>query len=305
MAAGAGCSGAGASEIRRDLVAQNVAQSGRSKRDRPADALSPDGGVGRPVGRPWQPWGRGDSYNSKLLAALGAHPGELTRAHLEALVAGSVCESYDLDFKGEMYGSSDASKRDLATDVAALANTAGDVIIIGVLEDERSLATSLHSVAIGDAEVRRLRQIVANSVAPIPDFEIFLVPDSEGASQGFVVISVARSLAAPHAVAVNEGWRYPRRNGSTTRYLSEPEVAQAYRDRLAGLSRRRDRLQRVWGQGIESLDASASVWVAVALVPDMPGTMTQDGPAWRRWDSFVRGRRMTLVGQSTSGCRPP
>jgi hypothetical protein len=38
-------------------------------------------------------------------------------------------------------------------------------------------------------------------------------------------------------VIVNQGLRYPRRNGTVTRYLSEPEVATAYRERLVGAQR--------------------------------------------------------------------
>jgi len=41
------------------------------------------------------------------------------------LISNQVAESFDLDFKSEMYGTSDKDKRDAATDVAALANTAG------------------------------------------------------------------------------------------------------------------------------------------------------------------------------------
>lgn len=36
-----------------------------------------------------------------------------------------MAEAYDLDFKATLYGKSDKERRDLAGDVAALANTAG------------------------------------------------------------------------------------------------------------------------------------------------------------------------------------
>jgi len=35
-----------------------------------------------------------------------------------------------------------------------------------------------------------------------------------------------------HAVIAEEGIRFPRRNGRDNRYLSEPEVASAYRERF-------------------------------------------------------------------------
>ncbi|MEH0580084.1 RNA-binding domain-containing protein [Streptomyces canus] len=44
-----------------------------------------------------------------------------------------------MDLKGELYGGNDRAKRDLAGDAAALANTAGGVLLLGVAEDDRQL----------------------------------------------------------------------------------------------------------------------------------------------------------------------
>jgi hypothetical protein len=41
------------------------------------------------------------------------------------LVSNKVPEAFEFDYKAELYGSSEAAKRALAGDVAALANTAG------------------------------------------------------------------------------------------------------------------------------------------------------------------------------------
>jgi hypothetical protein len=101
--------------------------------------------------------------------------------------------------------------------------------------------------------------VVASLVAPVPDFDVRMIPDdAEGGdgNHGFVAISVERSSAGPHAVAVQTSLRYPRRTGTTTRYLSEPEVADAYRQRLAGLGNVEQRLSQVWADGISRLDVS-------------------------------------------------
>src|SRR6266704_2206470 len=126
----------------------------------------------------------------RLQAIFGVPLDDLQYEHLEALVPNQVSEAFDLDFKGSQYGNADRDRRDLATDVAALANTAG----------------------------------------------------------GLLVLAVVRSPLAPHAVIVNQGLRYPRRNGTTTRYLSEPEVASAYRERLAGAQRQAARVEEIEGE---------------------------------------------------------
>jgi hypothetical protein len=77
-------------------------------------------------------------------------------------------------------------------------------------------------------------------VLPLPVFDVVRVEDPARPGHGLVLIAVPRSQLAPHAVIVNDGLRYPRRNGATTRYLSEPEVAAAYRERFAAAQRQAD-----------------------------------------------------------------
>jgi predicted HTH transcriptional regulator len=153
-----------------------------------------------------------------------------------------------------LYGRGDSEKRALAGDVAVLANTAGGVIVLGVAEDDHARVKAAPGVDLSDAEVSRMRQVVASLVAPMPVFDVFTVPDTArgttpSTNRGFIVIAVPRSPNAPHAVLVNEALRYPRRNGATSRYLSEPEVAAAYRDRVAGIQRQAER--RPGGTGVD------------------------------------------------------
>ncbi|KOX14560.1 hypothetical protein ADK67_42180 [Saccharothrix sp. NRRL B-16348] len=77
-------------------------------------------------------------------------------------------EDFDLDFKSALYGSADKAKRDLSTDVAALANTAGGLIVLGMDEDEQARATGPTDMPVSDAEVNRMLQVVASGTAPLP-----------------------------------------------------------------------------------------------------------------------------------------
>jgi predicted HTH transcriptional regulator len=58
---------------------------------------------------------------------------------MRRLVGNAVRKDVDLDFKETRYGKRDSEKRDLAGDVAALANTLGGALILG-LKDEDGMA---------------------------------------------------------------------------------------------------------------------------------------------------------------------
>lgn len=116
------------------------------------------------------------------------------------------------------------------------------MIVLGIAEDDQARAASAPSVPLSDAEAGRIRQIVASQVSPLPTFDVLRAEDPQQPGRGFMLIAVPRSPMGPHAVLVNEALRFPRRNGTTTTYLSEPELADAYRARFAGIQSRFDDL---------------------------------------------------------------
>jgi len=118
----------------------------------------------------------------RLQAIFGADLDNVTAEHIRFIVENEVTEDFDLDFKSELYGSSDKAKHDLATDVAALASTAGGVVVLGVTEDEQARATAAPGVTLSDAETSRMRQIIASKVAPMPQFDILKRPRFDAAS---------------------------------------------------------------------------------------------------------------------------
>jgi hypothetical protein len=188
----------------------------------------------------------------------------------------------------EHYGPRDADKRDLASDVAAMANTAGGVIVLGVREDDQARAVDAPGVDIADAQVGRIRQIVAALVSPMLDFDVVRVPDETHAGHGFLLIEVPRSALAPHAVLVNESLRFPMRNGATTRHLAEPEVAAAYRTRLSGQAQRGARVEAVEAEVRNQIDRSESPWIIVSLVPDLPGDFTITKASFKALETTLR-----------------
>jgi hypothetical protein len=212
----------------------------------------------------------------RLERLLGDRLEDVTHAQITTLVTNAVGEAYDLDFKGELYGQSDKDKKSLAIDVAAMANTAGGVILLGIVEDAQARASSAPGVAVNDAEVNRIRQIVASQVAPLPTFDVLQVDDPGHAGHGYLMIAVPRSPSQPHAVVVNDALRFPKRNGTTTTYLSEPQVADAYAARLASIANRRDELDRQETEFVSRLDHMERTFVVLTLVPDLPGDFRVD-----------------------------
>lgn len=217
---------------------------------------------------------------SRLATLLGGDFPDLTAEHIRRLVDNAVREDVDLDFKEACYGKRDSEKRDLAGDVAALANTLGGVLILG-LKDEDGTAVGDPGVPLSDAEEQRMHLILASNVAPhIGNVQIHRIERTKG--EGFYVIEVPRSTAMPHAVRVSNALRYPRRLGTTIHWLSETEVADAYRDRFAAAATQVDRLNEVYVDGVSGLGRNGwsgkDAWVVVALMPDLPGDFPADPP---------------------------
>jgi hypothetical protein len=235
------------------------------------------------------------ALRSRRLEALFAKSlDDLSAADIESLVTNGVSEAFDIDFKDSLYGSSDTEKRDLAGDVAALANTAGGILILGVDEDEHSVAKSADGVQIGDAEIQRIRQITASLIAPLPTFDIISIATAGDPMLGYLVIAVPRSVAAPHAVLVKNALRYPKRNGSTTRYLSEAEVAAAYLDRLRRADRLDAKVESVNEDARSRLDDSKA-WVTVTMVPDLAGAMDIDQKTFKAFSAEIIGSGISEI----------
>ncbi len=115
---------------------------------------------------------------------------------------------------------------------------------------------------------------------------------------GFIVIAVPRSPQAPHAVLVNDALRFPKRNGSTTRYLSEPELAAAYRDRLVGSGAQTRRIEEIERDALARLDVRDLPWVAISLVPDLPGDFTISQKVYRQFQQEIIQTRIALFSSS-------
>lgn len=206
-------------------------------------------------------------WSRRLDAVLGVPVDRLGIEDLDALVSSGVREADDLDFKLGLYGNSDADRVELAADVAALANHRGGLILLGV-EEADGAATRLPAVAVSDDEERRMTQIIAGLVAPYVDVQIRRIDDPSAADRGFFVLVVPPSPGRPHAVMRDKKLQYPRRDGTTRRWLVEAEVADLYRDRFRQADDVTDRIGRIIDETLAGLDPEPHYpRVVVGLVP--------------------------------------
>jgi hypothetical protein len=101
----------------------------------------------------------------------------------------------------------------------------GGVLVYGVKEKD-AVAIGITPVPLAVAP-ERIQQIANSSVDPLPAIEIEVLRENPGDNVGIVVVVVEASPLAPHMA--ND--RYPARSGTTTRYLSQPEVERLYAQR--------------------------------------------------------------------------
>lgn len=101
-----------------------------------------------------------------------------------------------------------------------------------------------------------------------------------------------------HAVVVNEGFRFPVRNGATTRYLSESEVAAAYRERDAHVGERAAKLADALDATLSGVNRDQAPWIHVALVPEHPGSLEINQRMLREMQRQYQGKDVHDVERS-------
>lgn len=191
--------------------------------------------------------------STRLEAILGCTLADATATHIAGLAAGVVPEASDLDFKEEFYAAGDKGTHAMATDVAAMANSGGGLIVIGVAERD-GRAHAAPGIDLSEGLELRIRQVIAGLV-PVPSIVVRRVPLSDAdQGHGFVLIAVPPLRDAPCALTTKEHvLRYPVRNGPSNRNLSGVEVAHAHRQRWASIGSQVDRASEVEDEQLERL----------------------------------------------------
>ncbi len=225
----------------------------------------------------------------------------LTESAVERLVTERVTESDLLDFKGDVYPTTSrprplwTNEQEFAKDVAAFANERGGLLLLGVQDAQgTAVATTPIRGISPEREERRLRQALLNNQAPVVDCSFVWMKATSGGHYAGIVIAPSRR--APHAVLGDPGdnkrpLRYPVRHGSDTTWLTEHEVAERYRRRLAFQEDDAARVRRVIAEGCDTMRMVEGVWLFVAVVPERPAAGSLDRLAVERTQRWFDGHR--------------
>lgn len=142
-------------------------------------------------------------------------------------LVGASSESADLDFKETL---DPKGNIEFAKDVAAMANTLGGHVLVGVSTDmNRTRCTGFHGIerSLATLITETFEKQVKERCLPSPIFNVRSL-DMPGSPKVIVVLSVEASARAPVGVLlrqsnsgplVDKGWAFPHRVGSLTEYL--------------------------------------------------------------------------------------
>ena len=142
----------------------------------------------------------------------------------------------------------------------------------------------------------------------MPQFELRPVADPNGDAKkpkGLMLIIVQPSSSAPHAVVVPKEkgkFRWPRRHGTTKIWLSESEIAAAYRRRFVAVADQTSRLGAIQADVIAAIDRmykkqgrDPGALLIVSLVPDCPGDLVIDKDSFTRFQREIQ-QQLVVVG---------
>lgn len=144
-------------------------------------------------------------------------------ADIAQLVENGTVEGLQIEYKRDMYGTSDADKKDFLKDVSSFANSSGGHLVIGV-DEEQGIASAVTPVAGNpDTELQRLEQMARTALEPrVVGMQMRAVPIAAGGS--VFVIRVPRSWNPPHRVSYQNSNRFYLRSSAGAHEASVEEL---------------------------------------------------------------------------------
>jgi hypothetical protein len=209
------------------------------------------------------------NYFTAIHRALGLPPQPLDWALIEQAVSSHVREQSDLDWKRERHDAKDDWQDEFAKDAAAMANSGGGLLVLGVNEDRGTAEATgfAHSVTLTDGDERKFRSVIYSRVYPPVSGVTFEQVD--GAGRSVVIIRVPSSREAPHLIEKQQLFGAPFRDGTRTEWMHERQLAAAYRVRFAETADLARRLSDLYDEISVATYADLRVCFVAAAVPEI------------------------------------
>ncbi len=141
--------------------------------------------------------------------------------------SGAISETSTFDAKREL--PAPARSKDLAKDVAAMANDGG-VLLYGVSEGAEGRPTVCSPIPINGVR-ERIDAVVRSAISEPPVVDIRVISTATDSTVGYVVLVIPPSPRAPHMVTKDKDSRYYGRSATGNVVLTEGEVARLYQRR--------------------------------------------------------------------------
>lgn len=151
----------------------------------------------------------------------------ITKADLEQLINDKIEESLNLDYKrGDGLKKTDGSKKELAKDVSAFANSAGGLIIYGIDEAGTHVPQNFHFVNGNEITKEWIEHILQTRIhRKIPGLKILAIRNDGKNEESIYIIKIPESIEAPHQTS--DGRYYKRYNFESVP-MEEYEVRSLY-----------------------------------------------------------------------------
>jgi predicted HTH transcriptional regulator len=157
---------------------------------------------------------------------LGKKFSDLQIEDLQRLVNDQVQETDIIEYKREMYGNSDAEKREMLKDITSMANHRGGYLLIGIDENDEGVPTKIVGIEPGKHDERITSCYLDNVDKRILGLAIRDIPLDNG--RVVIVISIPESINAPHMVTqtgLNQFWK---RHGRQKDKMTIDEIGEAF-----------------------------------------------------------------------------
>lgn len=183
-------------------------------------------------------------------------PGQLSKEHIDALVAARRTEQRDLEYKEVLPGNADRDRHEFLADISSFANAAGGYLLYGIRaeRDANGKTTGAPEQVVGlnhlnsDQVAVQRDSMIRDGIAPRIPGVVFKQID--GFDSGPVLaVHIPRSFAGPHMVTYKNRSRFYARGAAGRYQLDVHQIRESFGDSettVAALDDfRRERLARI------------------------------------------------------------